>query len=280
MLVFILLFSMTSTKAQINKPSLSPRIVKEQMVGFAKLKLDYGQANRQGRQIFGGLIPYDKIWRTGANSSTKITFDKALQFAGNNVEAGTYALYTIPNPEKWTIILSNNSKLWGSAGYKEEDDYIRFEIPKVELKDTLETFTIYLENFHYNGADMLIAWENTKIKIPLSMDADREIFEEIENKIINNKGEINAQTYFDAAQFYYHKNKDLDKAVLWFDKAIELRPGAFWYTYYRAELAYQLQDNKTAKRLSEKCLKAANASISDYGYIGKCNLLLQKIAKN
>lgn len=279
-IAFIILCSITITStAQITKPSLSPKIVTQQQVGLANFTLEYGQPNKQERTIFGGLIPYNKLWRTGANSSTKITVDTEVTFAGNTIPAGTYGLYSIPSEKEWTIILSKNSKLWGAGGYNEAEDFIRFKVPSIQLDDTLETFSIHFENFNTNGGDLVIAWENTKVKIPVFVDSDKAIFEEIEAKITNASGEITAATYFDAAQFYYLKNKQLDKAVAWFDKAIELRPGAFWYVYYRGELALQLNDTKTAKAYATRCLEAAKKSTSsDYGYIAKATLLLEKIA--
>ncbi|WP_394747627.1 DUF2911 domain-containing protein [Spongiimicrobium salis] len=267
-------------QAQINKPSLSPRIVTQQQVGLANITLEYGQPNAQGRKIFGALIPYGKLWRTGANASTKITFDTEIALAGNKIPAGTYGLYSIPGKKDWTIIIHKNSKLWGAGGYKAEENLLRFTVPVTPLKYARETFSIHFENFNTNGGDMVIAWENTKIAIPLFVDSDALIFAEIDAKITNASGDISAQTYFDAAQFYYLKNVKLDTATAWFDKAIAMRPNAFWYVYYRAELAYHLKDYKTAKTYASTSLEGAKASSSsDYGYIAKCTLLLEKIAQ-
>jgi tetratricopeptide (TPR) repeat protein len=274
----ILCFVSVMSTAQITKPSLSPKIVTQQQVGLANFTLEYGQPNKQGRAIFGALIPYNKLWRTGANASTKITIDSDVTFAGNAIPAGTYGLYSIPTKGEWTIILSKNSKLWGAGNYNELEDFIRFKVPSIALEDTLETFTIHFENFNTNGGDLVIAWENTKVRIPVYVDSDKAIFAEIEAKITNATGEITAATYFDAAQFYYLKNVQLNKAVTWFDKAIEMRPSAFWYVYYRGELALQLNDTKTAKAYATRCLEAAKKSTSsDYGYISKATLLLEKI---
>lgn len=276
--IILCLMTPVITNGQINKPSLSPKVVTEQHVGLATVKLEYGQPSKQKRQIFGGLIPYGKLWRTGANSSTKITIDRDVTFAGNKIPSGTYGLYSIPNEKEWTIIINANSTLWGAGSYKKTQDLIRFKVPVIQLQDTIETLTIHFENFNTNGGDLIIAWGSTKIVIPVFVDSDAIIYKEIENKIINTTEVITAQTYFDAAQFYYHKEIKLDTASLWFDKAIELNPNAFWYVYYRAELAYHLKDYKIAKEYAEKCLASAKASVSsDYGYIAKSTLLLEKI---
>ncbi|EGJ33187.1 hypothetical protein LYNGBM3L_46490 [Moorena producens 3L] len=231
-------------------------------------------------RFFGGLIPYNKLWRTGANSSTKITFDHEVKLAGQVIPAGSYALYSIPEEKQWTIIVYKNTKHWGTSGYDSKDDLVRFTVPVTPLKDTRETFSIYFEKFNTNGADMVISWENVKISMPLFVDSDEIIFNEIATKTNPELDDISAQTYFDAAQFYYLKRKDLDQAMQWFDKAIELRPNAFWYVYYKAELLFHLGNYAEAKTYTEQCLSAAKASPStDFGYIGKSNLLLKQIAE-
>ncbi len=279
-MILLFFMSLTTVQAQIAKASLSPRIKVEQQIGLAKLTLDYGRPSKKDRPIFGGLIPYGKVWRTGANASTKLSFDKDVTIAGNKLPAGLYALYTIPGQKEWTIIIHKNAKLWGAGGYDSKDDFIRFKSPVHSLNDRQETLSISTENFHANGGDLIIKWEKTKIVLPVFVDSDALTFKEIEDKIINAEGEIKAATYFDAAQFYYHKNKNLNLAKEWFDKAIALRPNAFWYVYYRAELAYTQKDYKTAKKFVEQSLAMAKKSSSgDYGYIAKCELLIDKINK-
>ena len=273
------LLTVAISNAQITKASLSPRIKIEQQIGLATLNLDYGRPSKNDRPIFGDLIPYGKVWRTGANSSTKISFDKEISLAGNKIAAGNYALYTIPGKKKWTIIIHKNTKLWGAGSYDAKDDLMRFEVEATTQKESKESFEIYADNFHANGGDLIISWDKTKIVLPIFVDSDALTFQEIEDKLITNpSADTKAATYFDAAQFYYHKGKDFEKAKKWFDKAIELRPKAFWYVYYRAELAYTQKDIKTAKKLAEQSLKMAKESPSgDYGYIAKNELLLKKL---
>ena len=275
----ITIFSISySALAQINKPGLSPRVEVTQKIGLATVKLDYGRPSMKGREIFGSLIPYGKVWRTGANSSTKISFDRDVVIKNKTIPKGEYALYSIPDEKEWTIIIHGNNKLWGAGNYKEENDFARFQFPIQKLTESQKTLSIDFENLNANGGDLTIAWENTKVVVPIFIDTDELIFKEIEEKLINATGEISAATYFDAAQFYYEKEKELNKAVEWFDKAINLRPNAFWYVYYRAEIAYKLNDKKTAKTMAEKSLQMAKASpAGDFGYIAKNELLLKSI---
>ena len=276
----LFVFVFTMAQAQINKASLSPQIKVEQNVGLAKISLEYGRPGAKDRKIFGSLIPYGKVWRTGANSSTKMHISNDLSLNGHKIPAGSYGLYSIPGEKEWTIIIHKNTKLWGAGGYNPSDDLIRFKVPVIKLKDKQETLNIAFENFNANGADLTIEWENSKVAIPVFVDSDALVYKEIEDKLINATGEIKAATYFDAAMFYYEKGKDLDLAAKWFDKAIELRSNAFWYIYYRAELAHQLKDKATAEAQVKRSLELAKASSSgDYGYIAKCELLLEKIHK-
>lgn len=272
------LSSMIFINAQIDKPSLSPKISSEQKVGLATVKLEYGQPNKQNRKIFGALIPYGKLWRTGANSATKISFNQDVTLANNPIPAGTYGLYSIPGEKEWTIIIHKNSTLWGAGGYQQKNDLVRFTVPVTSLKNTFETLSLHFENFNTNGGDFIIAWENTKINIPLFVDSDKIIFKEITSKIKNATEPIKAQTYFDAAQFYYLKKIKLDTAMSWFDRAIESKPNAYWYVYYKAELAYFMKKYAMAKENAIKSLTAAKESPStDYGYISKNELLLKQI---
>ncbi len=278
LIAFSLLFIVGSiANGQINKASLSPQVKIEQQVGLANFMISYGKPGKKDRTIFGGLIPYGKVWRTGANSSTKFTVDETVYFNKKEIPAGNYALYTIPNSDEWTIIISKNTKLWGAGGYDLKDDLVRFKIKPKTLKDLHESFDIRFDNFHANGANLIIEWEYTQIAIPVFIDSDELVYAEINEKIINATEEISASTYYDAAQFYYEKGKELDMAVTWFDKAIELRPNAFWYVYYRAEIAYTLNDHENAKEYVNKCLKMAKNSPTDYGYIAKCDLLIAKL---
>jgi tetratricopeptide (TPR) repeat protein len=278
-LVLLLLILPVLGISQINKPGLSPKIIKEEKVGLVQVKLEYGQPSVRGREIFGALIPYDKVWRTGANSSTKIHFDSDVYLNEQKVPQGSYALYSIPEKLEWTIIISENTGLWGAGGYSEKDDLLRIKVPVVQLNDKVETLSIHFEEFNANGANLVIVWENSKVVIPVFIDSDSKIYKEIQVKIIDgSENPVKAQTYFDAAQFYYEKNKELKQASIWMDKAIELKPSAFWFVYYRAELAYILGDMKLAKEMASKSLKMAQESASgDYGYIAKCELLLQKM---
>ncbi|GJM20505.1 MAG: hypothetical protein DHS20C15_04200 [Planctomycetota bacterium] len=268
-----------ASNAQIATPPASPHAQLTQQVGMATVTLDYSRPSMKGREIFGGLISYGQIWRAGANASTKISFDQDVDFAGNAVPAGTYALYLIPNAKQFTVILHKNTQLWGAGGYNADDDLLRVEIPVTRLATPAESFTIDLQNFHRNGAELVIRWADVQVAVPLLIDGDPAILAEIDAKVVNATGPVSASDYFSAAAFYHETGRDLGLAAGWMDNAIAMQPQAFWMVLARAELAYDMGDMERAKQGGERARQLASESPSgDYGYVGRSNLLLKKIA--
>lgn len=267
-----------TAQAQINKPAASPRAQLTQQVGLTTVNVDYSRPGVKGRKIFGELEAYGAVWRTGANACTTIEFANNAMVAGQEVPAGKYSMFTIPEKDKWTFILNKNVTLWGAAGYDPKEDLMRVEVPVQVQSKLRETLTIDFENFHTNGADLTVAWENVAIAVPIVVESDALVFAEIDAKVIQAKGPISARTYFDAAMFYYEKGKDLPKAAEWLDKAVEMTPEAFWQVYYQAELALALGNKDKAKSCVEASMKLAKESpTGDFGYVAKGAALLEKI---
>ena len=277
--VLILILSAASLQAQIKKAPLSPRGQLQQQAGLAQISIDYGRPGVKGREIFGALEPYGRVWRTGANACTKITFDRSVQLGGEEVPAGTYGLFTIPEKKRWTFILNKNAKLWGAGGYDPAQDQLRLELKPEKLKASTETLTIDLEGFHANGAELTIAWEKVRIRVPVFVDSDAEVFAEIDSKVRKSKGKVSAQSYFDAAMFLYEKNEKLAEAAKWMEQAVKGSPQAFWMVYYKAELASVRGKKKEARSAAERALSMAESSRADYGYAAKSRLLLKKLGK-
>lgn len=266
-------------QAQITKAPASPRARLTQQVGLTEISLDYGRPGVKGRQIFGGLEPYGRVWRTGANASTKIRFEDPVQFAGRDVPAGTYGLYTIPQAKTWTVILSRDADLWGAGGYDPVNDQLRVEVPVQALPAVQESLKLDFDGFHANGADLVIAWEKVQVRVPVFVDTDARVYAEIDEKIRESGGQVSAQTYFDAGMFYYEKNTDLPQAAAWMEQAIELSPQAFWMVYMRAELAHAMGDTEAARTGAQRAHEMAKASErGDFGYIARSKLLLDKLA--
>lgn len=277
-LTLVLFLGPATVDAQIDKAPASPRARLTQQVGLTEVSLDYGRPGVKGRRIFGGLEPYGRVWRTGANASTKIGFGDDVTFGGHAVPKGTYALYTIPGEAEWTVLLHGKTDLWGAGGYDEANDVARVRVPVVERADLQETLLIDLEGFHQDGAELVIVWEHTKVSVPIGVDTESRVIAQIEEKIFESGGEVSAATYFDAGMYFYEKRIDLEQAAEWVDRAVGLEPEAFWRVYYQAEIAHARDDRQKARVCAEKALELATASPrGDFGFIAKCKLLLEKL---
>lgn len=272
-----LLLTATTASAQLGMPPDSPPAKLVQVIGLSEVTVEYCRPGVKGREVFGAMLPYGDVWRTGANASTKVTFDRDVDFGGEPVPAGTYALYTIPEAKSWTVILSRKTDLWGAGGYTQDDDLLRVTADVRKLKQSVESFTIDFQGFHINGADLRMAWDDVEVSVPVFMDNEAAIFARIDAEVINATGEVSVNTYFDAAKFYYAKRKDLALAGSWVEMAVEENPGAFWMVFFRAEVAHADGDHDTAVEWAQKAFDMASAAESDYGYLAKSRMLLDEL---
>ena len=201
---------------ELKVPTLSPITEITQEVGLTQVKLSYSRPSAKGRKVFGGLVPFNEVWRTGANASTKLTFTEDVKIEGNALKAGTYALYTIPGETEWTGIIHTNTKHRSIAGdvYKPAEDAFRFKIKPGRTSNIVETFTIGFSDVTTNSCSVFIAWENTEVKFRIDFDVDSQVDKQIAALIGSPTG-MSHQNYFLAAEYYLHNNKDLTKADGW-----------------------------------------------------------------
>lgn len=264
-----------STNAQLETPQPSPMCSIEQTVGLTQVKVEYSRPSAKGRKIFGDLVAYDQMWRTGANASTKIEIDNNIKIEGNELPAGKYALYSIPGKESWTIILHKNTSYWGVGEYKESEDVFRFKVTPQTIEMPVESFTIDFGSFSSDGAMMHLVWENTKVEFALSTNSNEMVEKQIKNLLIDGP---DAGTYYSAARFYYDNNKDLNRALEWMDIAISKRSNAFWYIHQKAKIQAKLGMKKEAIKTAEMSLKMAQENeAGDYGYIKNNQDLIESL---
>jgi len=225
LLIFLIITS--DSFSQISFPSLSPKGRIEQNIGLTNLTIDYERPAARGRKIFGGLVKYDKLWRTGAGNCTKITFSKPVIIDNKKVNQGTYSIFTIPGMSEWTVILNKDTTLYGSGSYSEKNDLIRFKA-KVQYTDRhYESLTIDIDVIP-NNAVIYIAWERTQISFRVDTEIDKMVNESIEQNLLTDKSE-DPEEYAMAAEYYYFLNKNLDRAKILIDKAIARRNEAWYY---------------------------------------------------
>lgn len=251
------LFMGVSLTAQ-DLPVPSPSAEFEQRVGLTDIKVMYSRPQMKGREIFGDLVPYDRLWRTGANKATSIEFSTDVQFNKMPVKAGTYSLITIPSEGKWTIILNRETEMWGVGSYDEGKDVLRTMISAKELPYSVETFTIEIENIEANKAELAIKWEQTAVNIPISVEVD-EIAEANIAKAIEEDGD-NWRVYRSAASYYINKGSNYDEALKHINNSLELDPDQ-WYSYWvKAEALHGLGKNKEAKESGNKAIAMGKAA--------------------
>jgi hypothetical protein len=234
----VLLFLAQSTFGQdLKVPTLSPQTEVTQEVGLSQVKLSYARPSAKGRKVFGDLVPFGEVWRTGANASTKLTFAEDVKIEGNSLKAGTYALYTIPGDKEWTIIIHTNTRHRSLAGdvYKQAEDAFRFKVKPSKTSSHVETFTIEFSDFTTSSCKLMVSWENTQIKFLIEFDVDARVNEQVAALIKAPTG-MSHQNYFLAAEYYLHNNKDLTKADEWIVTALEKSPKNARYGLLRAKI--------------------------------------------
>ncbi|TXB65744.1 DUF2911 domain-containing protein [Vicingus serpentipes] len=268
-------FIALTANAQIKAPQPSPTATLTQTIGLTEVEVSYSRPGVKDRVIFGELEKWGNLWRTGANASTKVKFSDPVTVAGNKLAAGEYALYAIPGENEWTIIFNTNLTLWGTGGYKEEEDAVRFTVKPTKLNDKVESLDIDFSHFTYTGANMEIKWENTLISFLVETNAIEQVEKQIKDQLVDGPS---AGSYAAAAGFYLENDKDLAQAVTWMDKAIEKRPEAFWYVHTKAKILAKMGNKKEAIETAKKSIEMAKANEGgDYGYVANNEKLIKEL---
>ncbi|WNJ19338.1 DUF2911 domain-containing protein [Pontibacter sp. G13] len=250
-----------SVQAQIDMPAPSPAAKVEQTVGLTDVSVMYSRPGVKGRTVFGDLVPFDKVWRTGANSSTQITFSDDVKFGGKDVKAGTYALYSIPTASEWTFMLYSDLKLGGNvAKYEEANEVVRFTVPSKKLPMSVESMMFMFDDLTDNSATLTLAWESTMVTIDIETEVDSRVMKQIESTMAG----PGYYPYFQAATYYYNTDRDLDKALEWINMSLE-QGDRFWVMTMKARILGKKGDTADAIATAKKAKALAEeASNADY----------------
>ncbi len=255
---------------QLKTPAKSPISTLKQAVGLGDVTVEYSRPSKNNRIVFGDVVPFNELWRTGANASSKITFTEDVKVNGSALKAGTYAVYTIPTKDEWTIIFNKDLTLWGSDGYNDSLDAARILVKTQKLTDVVETFTVQFSNTKTTQLTTDITWENTKVSFDITVDIDNKLMKNIEAAMAQDK-----RPYHQAAQYYFDNKKDLKKALEWAAKAFELNPIAYWSAVLKAKIQLELKDNKGAIETAEIAKKLAEAD-GDQAYVKQAEEIITK----
>lgn len=240
--------------AQLPRPMASPQAKVEQKVGLTDLKVEYYRPSKNNRVVYGEVVPFDEVWRTGANENTKFTSSDAVVFGKDTLKAGTYAVFTKPSKDAWEIIFYSDYSNWGTPDtWDEKKVVLRMKAPVVTLNDLVETFTIGFDKLTTKSADLTLSWDKTRIILPFSVPTAVKMQANID-KVMNGPS---SGDYHAAAEFYFKEKKDLKKALEWETKAVELRPEAYWYLSMKAQIQAELGDFKGAIESAKQSMTVA-----------------------
>lgn len=261
------------TNAQTLKvPAPSPTQSLKQDFALSSIELSYSRPGVKGRKIFGDLVPYGKVWRTGANSATTVTFGDDVTIGGVTVKAGTYGLLTIPDKDNWIIIISKQTDVTSPADYKQDQDVVRVNVKPYTLPYSEETFTIGINNIKENSCSIGLAWDNQYAAFDVTTDIDSKIMANIK-RIMDNDN----RPYFQAAMYYMTNGKDLNTALGWFDKAIA-QNDAFFIQHQRANCLAKLGRKAEAIAAAKKSMEQAKEAKND-DYVRLNEKLLAELNK-
>jgi hypothetical protein len=203
--------------AELPQPSPHARV--EQHVGLADLSIDYSSPAVKGRTIWGGLVPYDKPWRTGANAATKLTSSHEFNFGGKKIPAGSYALYTIPGKASWSVVLNSGLEAWGSDSYDTKKDIARVSA-KPEATDNRERMTFSFDDTNDDGTQLVLNWEKVRVRVPITLDTKAQVKTNIDKSIADAW-----RPHYAAARYLLENNGDIDQALTYADQSIAIKSG-------------------------------------------------------
>ena len=274
--IFLLIIGALTTgtvqSQRLNLPAKSPKSSITQDFALSEVSVDYSRPSKRDRKVIGGkVVPFGKLWRTGANASTKVTFGDDVTIDGKELKAGTYSLYTIPEQNQWTVIFNKNLDLWGKNGYKQEEDALRVVAKSEKLSNVVETFTIQFSSTESNSMNMDLMWENTKVSVRIVTEIESKIMKNIESTMSKDK-----RPYYQAASYYYENKKDLKLALTWANKALEINPKAYWTALLKAKIQKEMGDNTGAAKTAEMAVKLAKEGENE-GYAKRAQDVLMKL---
>lgn len=253
-----------SVNAQIKTPQPSPAAKVEQKVGLTDVTLEYSRPAMRGRTIFGDLVPFGKVWRTGANANTKITFSTPVTVNGTKLKKGTYAIYTIPNKTSWEIMFYSDANNWGTPRTWDDSKVVAKATAQViTLPMKIESYTMTFDDLTNDSASLGILWENSYVSVKFNVPTDAAV----ERSIASVMAGPSANDYFRSALYYLQEGKDIQKAKKWINKAVDMtkdRP-RFWFLRQQSLILAKAGDKKGAIAAAKASLAGAQqAKNADY----------------
>ena len=264
-LFIVAAFVTTIASAQIKMPAPSTTQKINQDFGMGAIELTYSRPNIKGRTVLkenSELAPLGSIWRLGANAATKIKFTDKVTIGGTELEAGTYVIYAIPGKEMWDVIINKGLNNWGSDGYKEAEDVVRVKVKAQKTINFAESFTMQFANIAAETCELHMTWGSVQVAVPISTNIKDRVRAQIEKALAAET--VQANTYYNAASFYYDFDKDNNNALVNITKAVEASKDAYWMVLLKARIEKALGDKVSAKASAQKCIDMATGKNADY----------------
>ena len=275
----LILFFIQPVSAQVEYPSPSPLGKLHQKVGVTDVKIEYSRPAKKGRELFVDVEEFGKIWRTGANASTKISFSTDVMLEGKPVPAGNYALYSIPGQTEWSVMIYSDLSLGGNtSGYDESKEVARVTVQAQQLTFDVESLTMDVGDITSSGATIGIVWGKYYVPVKMTVDTEAIVSAQIENYMKNPMASV-GNNYSQAADFYLQNDKDLNSALTWIEKAIEINPKAFWNIQTKARILAKMEKYPEAIAAAEKSTEVAKAADNDFGYVQANQKLIEDWSK-
>jgi hypothetical protein len=271
-ITLVVLLSMQLSNAQITTPKASPIAEIEQVVGLTKVEVDYARPAKKGRSVFGDLVPYGRLWRTGANENTKIEFSDNVEINGVLLPKGEYALYTIPSPNQWEVIFYKTTDNWGlPKDFNEEAVVLRTTAKVGNTSSDVEYFTIAVNPIDDSNGELLLSWEKTLVTLPFKVPTHQKAMESIKSLSDQSK----PSDFYAAGQYLFTSGADNKLALDYVNKAIALQKDApFYMLRVKSLIQAKLGDKKGAIATAQESLKKAQeAKNDDYVKMNKDSIL-------
>lgn len=259
--LFLSAFALAGFIAQAQSlvtPQPSPTQIVKQNFSTGSIEINYSRPSVKGRKVFGDLVPFGKVWRTGANSATTLTFSDDVTIGGKEIKAGKYGLLSIPDKTDWTLIITKDLDVTSPAAYKPENDVVRVSAKAYPMPMAIENFTIVIGDITGNSCNLELIWDKTVVTLPITTNTEARVMGQIDQTM--NKDN---KPYFAAASYYYDNGKDLGKAKEWVEKAIADNPDAFWMMLLKARILVKQNDKAGAKAAAEKTVALATTAKND-----------------
>jgi len=264
-----------SSFGQLKLPSLSPTTKVTQEFSTSNIELTYSRPSMRGRKIFGDVVPYGKVWRTGANAPTKIKFGEDVYIQDTKIKAGEYVLYTIPGKDEWEVIINTGTGERGPDGFSREYDVLRFKVKPSHVEGMVfQSFTMEFTDLTYNSCKLEMEWDRTKVQIPIKVKNEETVETNID-KTLNHP----SLPYFQVANYYYETNQKTDLALTYVNKALDQDPKAFYAWLLKARLEKKLGHNEKAIEAAQKSMETAKGGAFEEEYIHNGNKIIDDIKK-